>query len=221
MRHVGGTRLAAWLAALVLAVAALPAQAAVTITFWSHEFGNYFPHAFFTLRGVPDRGGPAVDASYGFTARSISPAILFGNVAGRVEAAKRGYMEGSHARFSRTISDAEYDQIVSLIREWSRNTGDSTYNLNKRNCVHFVREAARRVGLVAVDQPKLMKKPTSYLRAVAAGNVGRVTPIDSRGKEYLATLLPIEGVAPIAVPESTPGTMPGRKKADAAAQPRR
>ena len=41
---------------------ALPAQAAVTITFWSHELGNSFPHAFFSLRGTVDATGqPAVE----------------------------------------------------------------------------------------------------------------------------------------------------------------
>ena len=50
---------------------AAPAWAAVTITFWSHELGNSFPHAFFTLRGVPDAGGAPVDANYGFTAKSV------------------------------------------------------------------------------------------------------------------------------------------------------
>jgi hypothetical protein len=57
---------------------ALPAQAAVTITFWSHELGNSFPHAFFTLRGIPDAGGAPVDANAGFTAKSVSPALLMG-----------------------------------------------------------------------------------------------------------------------------------------------
>ncbi|MCE3590045.1 hypothetical protein LXJ59_25990, partial [Escherichia coli] len=64
----------------VALLGATPAWAAVTITFWSHEFGNSFPHAFFTLRGVPDAGGAPVDANYGFTAKAVTPALLMGTV---------------------------------------------------------------------------------------------------------------------------------------------
>lgn len=207
-----GVRRTGAMVALLLALAAWPAQAAVTITFWSRDFGNYFPHAFFMLRGVPDAGGPPVDASYGFTAKSITPALLFGNVAGRVERPKRGYMEGSHVRFSRTLTDAQYAAILSLIAEWDEKTGDATYNLGRRNCVTFVREAARRSGLATVDFPKLMKKPSSFLRAVATANAAAVTPIEQRGKAYLASLPPLDGTVPIDAPVSTPGTMPGKAK---------
>lgn len=169
----------------------MPAHAAVTITFWSHEFGNSFPHTFFTLRGVPDRGGPAVDVNYGFTARSISPAILMGTVKGKMDSVGRGYMEGSDAQFALTLSDAQYDQVMALTREWNEVGGDARYNLNKRNCVHFVQEAARRSGLTGLDHPNLMKKPRSFLQAVGAANRGRVVALGIPGKAYLAALPPI------------------------------
>jgi len=199
------------LAALLLALVAWPAQAAVTMTFWSRDFGNYFPHAFFQLRGTLDAGGAPVDASYGFTARSITPGILFGNVAGRIERPKLSYMQGSKVRFAVTLSDAQYGAVLALVREWDASTGDSTYNLGKRNCVTFVREAARRVGLTAVDFPKLMKKPTSFLRAVAAANAGQIRVIEQDGKAYLAEHPPLDGVVPVQAPVSTPGTLPGKK----------
>lgn len=190
---------------LLVAFGAWPAQAAVTITFWSRDFGNTFPHAFFMLRGTPDAGGVAVDAAYGFTARSLTPAILFGNVAGRVERPRPGYMAGSHVRFARTLTDAQYGAIVALIREWDERTGDATYNLNKRNCVTFVREAARRSGLTIVDFPKLMKKPSGYLRAVIAAQPQAVTVIEQTGQDYLATLPPVNGVVPVDAPVAVPG----------------
>lgn len=192
-------------AALLLMLAALPAQAAVTITFWSHDFGTDFPHAFFTLRGVPDGGGPAVDVGYGFTAKSVSPKLLFGNVAGRIERPRHGYMKGSHVRFSRTLSDAQYAGVLALVRAWDEKTGDATYNLGKRSCVTFVREAARRSGIATVDFPKLMKKPGSYLIAVARANPTQVTVVEQMGKAYLAALPPIRGIAPIDAPEAVPG----------------
>lgn len=208
--------IAMWLLLPAMLLTASPALAAVTMAFWSRDFGNYFPHAFITLRGTPDAGGAAVDGSYGFTARSVTPALLFGNVGGRVETPKRTYMDGSHVRFSVTLTDAQYAQILSLIRGWDEKTGDATYNLGKRNCVHFVREAALIAGLSA-DFPKLMKKPGRYLLSVAAANPGRVTVIERNGREYLPALPPIDGAAPIAVPTGTPGTMPStrREPADA------
>ena len=216
-----GMRFVAGLAAMLLALVPLPALAAVTMAFWSRDFdGNYFPHAYFTLRGVPDAGGPAIDANYGFTARSVSPALLFGNVGGKVEAAKRPYMEGSHVRFAVVLTDAQYAQVLALVRGWDQKTGNSTYNLGKRNCVHFVREAALIAGLSA-DFPKLMKKPGSFLTAVATANPGRVQMIGMKGRDYLATLPAIDGVAPIDVPEGTPGTMPAnaRKPAQEVSEP--
>jgi hypothetical protein len=169
---------------------ALPAQAAVTITFWSHELGNSFPHAFFTLRGVPDSGGAPVDANFGFTAKSLTPALLMGPVAGKLDIAKPGYIAGSDAQFSVMMSDAQYAAVLALVDAWSEGKPDSVYRLSDHNCVAFVKEAARIVGLTGLDQPRLMKKPRSYLKTVLAGNIGRATPIGLRGKVYLASLPP-------------------------------
>lgn len=177
---------------------ALPAQAAVTITFWSHELGNSFPHAFFTLRGIPDSGGAPVDTNAGFTAKSVSPALLMGPVAGKLDIARPSYIAGSDAQFSVVMSDAQYVAVLRLVDAWSEGKPDSVYRLSDHNCVTFVKEAARIVGLTGLDQPKLMKKPRSYLKAVQATNTGRVTPVGLHGKEYLASLPPI-------IPTAAPG----------------
>jgi hypothetical protein len=169
-----------------------PAQAAITMTFWSHELGNEFPHAFFALRGVPDAGGAPVDVNYGFTAKSLTPAILFGTVQGRLDLATPSYMRRSDVQFSLVLTDAQYAAVLALVREWGK-TGDTRYNLNRRNCVHFVQEAARRAGLSGTDQPALMKKPRSYLRAVAAANPGRVVVLNVHGRDWLDTLPALSG----------------------------
>lgn len=181
---------------------ALPAQAAVTITFWSHELGDSFPHAFFSLRGTVDATGQPVDANYGFTARSVSPAILMGTVKGRLDISKPFYISTSDAQFSYVMTDAQYGDILALVAAWDEKTGDSHYNLNDRNCVHFVQEAARRLGLVGLDRPELMKKPRSYLKAVAQANADRVTVLGLHGKAYLVSLppLPAAPVSPTPAP---------------------
>jgi len=185
--------LLALVAVLLWMLTAVAAQAAVTVTFWSHELGNSFPHAFFTLRGVPDAGGRPVDVNYGFTARTLSPAILFGTVAGRLDIAKPFYMAGSDAQFSVILTDRQYADLLALVTAWGGRNGDgkggdSRYNLNRRNCVHFVQEAARLAGLTGLDHPGLMKRPRSYLKAVAAANPGRVVVLNLPGRAYLATL---------------------------------
>lgn len=161
---------------------AQPAAAAVVITFWSHDQDESFPHAFFALKGTPNAGGAPIDANYGFTAKAVTPAILLGNVGGKVEDSKPGYMRRSDAQFSVVLSDAQLAAVQALIVEWSRNT---RYNLNKRNCVHFVAEAARRSGLTVPDLPRLMKKPKSFLLAVGDANPGLVTQIRQDGTTYL------------------------------------
>jgi hypothetical protein len=177
------------LAAVLLSLAApLPAQAAVTITFWSHELGNSFPHAFFTLRGTPDAGGDPVDLNYGFTARSVSPAILMGPVAGRIDVAKPGYIAGSTAQFATVLSDTQYAEILALVALWGGTGEDSRYKLGTHNCVHFVMEAARRSGLTDLERPKLMKRPRSYLQSIAQANADKVTIIAKQGRDYLPTL---------------------------------
>lgn len=187
------------LALLLLALGSVvPAQAAVTITFWSQEFGQNFPHAFFTFSGAPDAGGPAINESYGFTAKAITPALLMGSVGGMIDRPKPSYIAKSNAHFSVVLTDAQYATIRALIDEWGAN-GDSHYNLNRRNCVHFVAEAARRSGLTVVEDRKLMKKPRSFIQSVEHANAGRVTVIELPAKAYFASLPP-----PAAANDDTP-----------------
>lgn len=152
---------------VTLAWLPLPAQAAVTITFFSREMGERFPHAFVELGGTLDATGTPVEGTYGFTATNLSPAILFGSVDGAVEPVTD--RRKSEAHFSVTLSDAEYGDVHAVIEDWRTRPGKS-YNLNKRNCVHFIGALARAAGLTAVDDPELMKKPRSYLLNVLEMN---------------------------------------------------
>ena len=178
--------LARLLTVLLALTLALPTQAAVTMTFWSHEFGNEFPHTFFTLYGTPDAGGAPVDATFGFTAKTVSPALLFGAVPGRIDVAKRSYMEHSDAQFAVTLTDAQYAAVLAFVKEWDpAQGGNGTYRLDGRNCVDFVKQAALRIGLVAPDLPKLMRKPRSYVLAVAEANPS-VRVLHMEGTAYFA-----------------------------------
>jgi hypothetical protein len=162
-------RLIALLAAAFLALAAAPGWAAVSITFYSKELGTSFPHAFVMVEGQLDRGGPRIDEDYGFTAKTISPAILWGKVAGEVISDhKANYVKGSDRHFTLALTDAEYDRAMATVARW-RAARQPSYDLDRHNCVHFVAEIAASIGLKA-DTRRFMKKPRSFLEALTAAN---------------------------------------------------
>jgi hypothetical protein len=174
------SRLAAMLA-LLLAFLASPAAAAVSVTFWSKELGGSFPHAFITVEGTPDRGGPRVDEDYGFSAKTISPAILMGRVKGEVLTDNsRGYIAGSDKHFTLTLTDAEYDALMATVQRW-RTMKQPSYDLDKQNCVHFVGQIAASLGMKADPIKGLMKKPRAFLVAVTNANRAWLT---ARGAKF-------------------------------------
>ena len=163
------TRLIACLAAALLALGAAPGWAAVSITFYSKELSSSFPHAFVILEGTPDRGGARIAEDYGFTAKTISPAIMWGKVSGEVITDhSAGYVKDSDRHFTVALSDSEYDRVMATIARW-RSARQPSYDLDKHNCVHFVAELAASIGMTP-DMKKLMKKPRSFLETLAAQN---------------------------------------------------
>lgn len=153
--------------ALLLAFGATPAQADIEVSFWSRELGLELPHAFFNIDGVVT--GKPVAESYGFTAKTITPALLWGPVPGRIDLTTRGYQAASHKLFTITVPDDAYARLHALVQRYSVKPG-SIYRMNERNCVHFVAEAAATAGLRLPNDKRLMKRPTSFLLAVAAAN---------------------------------------------------
>lgn len=177
------------LLALLLLAPFAPTQAAVTIHFLSRDFGETFPHAFIELGGTID-ADPArpIDANYGFTATSSSPAVLLGSVPGEVISVSPAYRRKSQRHFSVRLTDAQYAQVMDEVHRWETLPGKS-YNLNRRNCVHFVAAVARLIGLSAADDPRLMKKPRSFLEQVT-----RTNPT----VDLAAASLPAPAVKPVA-----------------------
>ncbi|MHA6723411.1 hypothetical protein [Sphingomonas sp. RS2018] len=176
-------RLHGFVAALLLLLP-LPAWAEVRMTFWSHDTSNYFPHAFVTLKGKIDATGEPVDTSYGFTLNGLSPAALFKSVPAHIDFTAKSYIRRSNAHFTVVLNDAHYMAIKALAEEWG--APGSKWNLNRRNCVHFVAEAARRAGLTVVENRKLMKKPKSFTRSLIPLNQGRIAVVEMNGKAYWA-----------------------------------
>lgn len=161
----------AWLcAALLLAFGAAPVWAAVDITFYTKELGTSFPHTFVILNGTLDRSGERIAEDYGFSAKTISPAILWGKVGGGVITDhSAGYVKGSDRHLTVTISDAEYDRVMATVERW-RTAKQPTYDLDKANCIHFVAELATAIGMEAAPRKGLMRRPRSFLEAITAAN---------------------------------------------------
>jgi hypothetical protein len=152
-----------------------PAHAAVLATFYSHDLkmqggDMVFPHAFVRFTGVREAGGDPVDSNVGFTAKSVTPALLFGNVPGEViGGGDETYIRASKAHLAITLTDAQYDALLAEVDVWRHPPG-SIYALKGHNCVSFVADMAQALGLVVHMTPELMMKPASFLTQVAKDN---------------------------------------------------
>lgn len=161
----------------LLLVCALPARAAVTMDFYSHEFaliarsGNtYFPHGFALLSGATDDGTP-VSANLGFTAKSIFINVLWEKITGEMDPTPlpAGYVDSAEKRFSLTLTDAQYRDVLAVADKW-RNAPQPSYDIDEHNCVLFVKDLAQTVGLSVSDDKKFVRDPIGFLKDVAARN---------------------------------------------------
>jgi len=161
-----------WFLVLVLMGVHGPAVAAVEIAFYSRELGRKnFPHAFIVLRGTVDSTGESVDTSLGFTAHSVTPAILFGSVQGVVQVEREERVARSDRQFALTLPDERYLAVMAVAESW-RGRPQPSYNLNRANCVHFVAELALAAGLRVEIVARLMKRPRAFLQHVRTLNPG-------------------------------------------------
>jgi hypothetical protein len=170
LRSLQGRRVLCLFATLALAFAAAPAWAAVQITFYTKELGASFPHTFVILDGTLDRTGERIAEDYGFSAKTISPAILWGRVGGKVISDhEASYVKSSDQHFTVTLSDGEYDRVMAAVERW-RTARQPSYSLDTANCVHFVAELAAAIGMEAGPRKGLMRKPRSFVEAITAAN---------------------------------------------------
>lgn len=149
------------------------ASAEVEIAFYTKDMASTFPHAFVRLTGTDDSTGQPVDATYGFTPVSMSPGILLGRVRGTVEGVGPLYIARSVRHFSLKLSDEQYRTVLAVVEKW-RSEPQPSYQLNNHNCTHFVAEIAAALGLSAAPDPKLMKKPKSFLSKVTRDNIALI-----------------------------------------------
>ena len=141
-------------------------HAEVLARFYSRDFGSVFPHAFFEVEGpgVPKK-------NYGFTAKSVTPAILMGSVGGKIIEMKPDYVARSRLHFTLRLSDEQYRRLMRVVADWDGRKQPS-YDLYKANCVSFVRDALHVLGLKTNPNTRFMGKPKSFLSEVQALNPG-------------------------------------------------
>lgn len=151
--------------------AAFDAAAQVRVTFYSKPWDALgYPHAFVRVTGDPAWADGEIDETYGFTTREQHR--VFGKARGHVESASPEYIAASTAHFWVEISDDEWRDLRAFIDGWNTPPG-SDYNLNRRNCVVFVAEVGRKLGLLPGAASVL--KPQTYLEEMRALNASKVT----------------------------------------------
>jgi len=171
-RFVPAMLIARLLALLAALLVPLPAEAQVMLSFQSFNgsmFGGRFPHTFVVLAGTLDETGAKVEENYGYSAKSVSPAILAGPVKHIVMTEKAKYVTSTNRHFTLPISYATYWRIREEVAKW-RDAPGKQYRLDDNSCVHFVGKVAELAGL-RIDYPKgLIRKPKAWLNHIATLN---------------------------------------------------
>lgn len=163
------------LAALLLTFAALllptAASADVQVHFQSFNgslFAGRYPHTFVVFEGqLAD--GTVINENYGFSAKVASPAVLAGPVAHTIYIEKPKWIKATNRHFTVTVNDATYARLKAEMVAW-RDAPGRYYELDRRNCIHFVGRMAELVGL-KVDYPReLLRKPKAWLNHIGLLN---------------------------------------------------
>lgn len=162
-----------WVLGVILSLVASQAWAEVAVTFYAHpgarvRDGNLlFPHAYVHAQGTLDATGEAVDWAAGFTAKSPGPHLLFMRGDGVVEEPDARYIDEGQPFLELTVDDATWRALKARAEWWNSPEG-SVYDLRRRNCITFVADLARVVGLKTAPEPSM--KPGTFLEATAALN---------------------------------------------------
>ena len=164
------------LARVLLLLAALlawhgPAQAKVDVHFHSFNgsfFGRY-PHAFVVFEGTLDDTGEVIDENYGFSAKTAGPNVLMGPVTHIVMTEPPKYIRTTNRHFTLSVSDATYRRMKAEVIAW-RDAPGHYYDLDRRNCIHFVGRIAELGGLKIEYPEAMLRKPKEWMNYIAQLN---------------------------------------------------
>lgn len=158
---------------LAVGLLALPhhARAEVKVHFQSFNgslFVGRYPHTFVIFEGKLTTG-EVINENFGFSAKNASPAVLAGPVAHIIFVEQPKWLVRTNRHFSVPVDDATYHRMRAEVEAW-RNAPGKFYDLDKRNCIHFVGRMAEMAGLT-VDYPAAMlRKPRAWLNHIGMLN---------------------------------------------------
>ncbi len=159
---------------LLALLSASAAMAQVRVTFHSFNgsmpFGR-FPHAFVAFDGTLEATGQPVKENFGWSAKTISPAILSGPVHGVILVEKDKWLTRTNRHFTIAITDAQYRLLRGEVEAFRTHPG-KYYSLDDRNCIHFVGRMAQLLGLKVDYPPGMMRKPREWLNHIGDLNPG-------------------------------------------------
>jgi len=156
------------------------AAAEVNITFHSFNgsvFAGRYPHTFVSMEGTLD-DGTTVKENFGFSAKKTTIAVLNGPVEHTILVEKDKWLTKTNRHFTMTVSDGKYREVRAMVEAW-RNAPGKYYDLDTRNCIHFVGEIGKILGL-KVDYPAdMLRRPKKWLNHITSLNPGLgAKPID-------------------------------------------
>ena len=161
-------RMLRFFAALLALVTATAAAAEVRVTFHSFNgsmpFGR-FPHAFVSFEGTLEATGERVKENFGWSAKTISPAVLSGPVYGIVLVEKDKWLTQTNRHFTVPLTDAQYRTLRAEVEAF-RTAPGKYYSLESRNCIHFVGRMAELLGLKVEYPPEMLRKPRMWLNRI-------------------------------------------------------
>lgn len=156
----------------LLLLCAQAVSAEVLLSFHSFNgsvlFGRY-PHTFVVLAGTLDETGEQINENYGFTAKRASPAVLRGPVYHDIMIEEPKYIRSTNRHFTIPISDEQYHRIVAEMRAW-RDAPGKYYDLDTRNCIHFVGKIASIAGLKVEYPGDMLRRPKKWLNHITRLN---------------------------------------------------
>ena len=149
------------------------AAAAVDITFHSFNgsvLAGRYPHTFVSMEGTLE-DGTRVKENFGFSAKRASLAVLNGPVEHVILVEEEKWLRKTNRHFTLSMTDEQYRKVSALVEAW-RNAPGKYYDLETRNCIHFVGEIAKIMGLNVSFPDKLLRKPKSWLNHITTLNPG-------------------------------------------------
>lgn len=151
-----------------------PALAEVQIHFHSFNgsvlFGR-FPHTFIVLDGALEETGEPIAENYGFSAKRPNASVLNGPVEHTFLTETERNVRRTNRHFSLTITDDQYRAVIAEVRRWQTAPG-RYYDLDTRNCIHFVGTIAAMLGVKVEYPDTMLRRPKKWLKHIVRLNPG-------------------------------------------------